>query len=155
HLWPPGDRRISIERTDATFRDVGDVQLVTLSIGMTSTADDWHDARFAITVPHAARVLGMIYSPNGRPHRAELKLSETARDEYAEATRMIVDPALLAWTGEDDESVRLELSVFPLSLDQHPSVDVIVALPRTDQVSAYLATQRFDHRAGTPVPPTA
>jgi hypothetical protein len=154
HVGPPVESRITVEHASVTFRDVGKFQLVTIAIAMTSSSDVWHAGNLAMLVPHEAQIVGMTYGQNGQVHPAKLMLSDVARQDWVDSTRMMVDPALLEQDGWTEQYDRMHLAVYPLSADQHASVEIVVAVPRADHVDVELADRHFEHRAGVPETPT-
>jgi hypothetical protein len=149
HLSPPEDPRVRIDRSASTVREVGDVELVTMTVTASSTALLWHDTEMTVSVPRAAKVVGLALEQGGHAKGAEMVLASTARERYDESIRFTVDPALVELEAHGRDYDRYRLSMYPVSSEQQVTAKLTIVLPRTDRLVIDLAGQREEHRAGT------
>jgi hypothetical protein len=152
HIAPPEDPRVRIEHTAATVREVRGFEIVTMTVTASSTEDLWHDTDLVVSVPRAARVVGLALEESGQLHGATLVDAPTARQHYDDSVRIAIslDPALLELEAHGKDYDRLRLSLYPISSEQVATAKLTVIVPRVDRLVVDVIGQRNEFRAGTP-----
>ena len=154
HVNPPEDPRIRIDHTATTVREVRGFDIVTLSVTASSTEDFWHDTDLIVSVPRAARVVGLALEQGGHVQAAALVDANTARERFDESTRLTIDPAMVELVGRGRDYDRLRLSMYPISNEQTATTKLTIVVPRVERLVVDLVGQRQEYRAGTPDLPT-
>jgi hypothetical protein len=132
-----------IERTAVEVRTLDSgTSLVTISLTLAASAPTWTTAVLPIRLPRDATVVGMTFAIANETHTAESLVPAEASRQFDDATTLLVDPALLEWTGRDKAAEQLALRVYPVSTEQHPTVTLTIALPHVAQPHVVIAGQR-------------
>ena len=154
HVNAPEDPRVRIDHAAATVREVRGFDIVTITVTASSTEDLWHATDMVVSVPRAARVVGLALSQGGEAQAATFVEAEVARRLYDDSVRITIDPALLELDAHGQDYDRLRLSLYPISNENEATARLTVVVPRVERLVVDVVGQRQEHRAGTPDVPT-
>ncbi len=149
---PPSDPRVRIDHAASRTRAVGDVELLTMTITASSTAPLWHAAELIVSIPRAARVIGLALEQGGAMQDARLTRATAAREQYTDDVSLYVDPALVELESHVRDYDRMRLSLYPVSNEQQTTVELTIRLPRVDKLIIELAGKQQTYEAGTADP---
>ena len=142
---PPTEDTASIEAADLDLHDTGAATVGTLTLTVTSSRSD-DTAHVTLSLPHGARVVGMTYQgatsdydPPASPIVARALTASRAHQDFTLASEPLPlpirrDPALLEHTRDSPAYDRYRLAVYPVSIAEHATVIVMVAMPRFDRL---------------------
>jgi hypothetical protein len=151
----PADPRVRIDHSASHAREVGDVELVTMTITASSSAPLWHAAELIVSIPRAARVIGLAIEQGGAMQDARLTRATAAREHFTDDVRLEVDPALVELESHVRDYDRLRLSIYPVSNEQQTTVELTIRLPRVDRLVVELAGKEQIHEGDADAPTSA
>jgi len=136
-------------------RAVRDKAIVTLKLTMTGSADE-QATHMWLSLPHDASVVGMTFDRGHEMMVAQPVAQHEARARFDHlAERPAADPALLELGRGTGDVDRYELSVFPISTDEHVTATVTITMPRFEHLIANLGGRNEELIAAASVVPTA
>jgi len=145
----PADPQVSIARAVTDVREVGETAVITMTLEL-AAQDDLHTGRITLTLPRDASVVGLTFARNHEMLTAVARDAVGAEQAF-EQTRVVKrDPALLERTERSD----LRLSLYPVTVGEHPTATLTITMPRFHRLLVDVAGTRHEVNSSTFAPAT-